>query len=41
MAPSFLAGFFPPSNANLKTESERFYFLINGMQKLTSPQGQI
>lgn len=41
MAPSFLAESFPPSNPNLKTEAERFYFLINGMQKLTSPQGQI
>lgn len=38
---SFLAGSFPPSNPNLKTEAERFYFLINGMQKLTSPQGQL
>lgn len=41
MALSFLAGSFAPSNPNLKTEAERFYFLINGMQKLTSPLGQI
>ena len=41
MAVSFLAGSFAPSNPNLKTEAERFYFLINGMQKLTSPVGQI
>jgi hypothetical protein len=28
-----------PFNPNLKTQAERFYFLINGMQKFTSPEG--